>query len=610
MTLTKRISLISFALVAAAVAAAVFLSEPLLKMFLTHQIEARTGLRTHVSAAHFDLWPGLRIRIQGLELSNPDASAQTSIFSADELNFMLPYADLLTGTPKVTDIALQHPVVHAAEATHLPKASEKAADKAAASGRDVVVTGPFTVTDGVIIDENPHRHVTGRIDAIKLRAQETREGTLAISLDARIGDKNVHADAKATTAADLWAGKPTRLDVAATADPHAAAPLTLRATLRTTRNQIAFDDVTGTWQNGKLNASGNVRLGGEAPVVTANLRFDRLDLGAFESGKAPASDPSSHDLPAWSDATIDFKSLRLVDAIIDLKAGELRGGGVKVTNVGLKTTLDDGILRIGLAAADLYQGKVSANLLLDASQDMPTQAVKFSFADVQASPLLADVNGFKQFDGKLQMNANLESSGASLKAIIGNLSGNADLAIKDGVVTGHKLPDLFRSVSLYLPQAWRDLNDKITISSVTAKFAVANGVATSDDLHVLSTVADIGGKGKIDLVERTFDLRFDPKIVTATANDTAKPSNALDLGAAILVRGPWSDPQISADLSGLMNDPAKTLGKLQGLGEQFLGNSDKSSKVDSDDIMKGVNNLLKGFTTDNPLGGKLLPGAR
>jgi len=603
MTLTKKVSLIALALVAAAVVAAVFLSEPLLTAVLTQQIEARSGLRTHLSAAHFDFWPSLRIRAQGLELRSPDASAQTPIFGADELSFALPYADLLSGTPKVTDIALQRPVVHVAEAVHMPKP----ADKAAASGRDVVVTGPFTVTDGIIIDENLHRHATGRIDAIKLRAQETREGTLAVSLDARIGDRNVHADAKATTAAELWAGKPTRVDVSATADPHAAVPLTLRATLRTTRNQIAFDDVTGTWQSGKLNASGNVRFGGEAPVVTADLHFDRLDLGAFDSGKAQATDPSSQDLPPWSDATIDFKSLRLVDAIVDLKAGELRGGGLKVTNVGLKTTLDDGILRIGLGAADLYQGKVSANLLLDVSQDMPTQAVKFSFADVQASPLLSDVNGFRQFDGKLQMNANLESSGASLKAIVGNLSGIADLAVKDGVVTGHKLPDLFRSVSLYLPQAWRDLNDKITISSVTAKFAVANGTATSDDLHVLSTVADISGKGKIDLVARTFDLRFEPKIVT-TPNNAAKPGNALDLGAAILVRGPWSDPQISADLSGLMNDPQKTLGKLQGLGEQFLGNSDKSSKVDPDNIMKGVSDLLKGFTSDNPLGGKLLPG--
>ncbi len=606
MNLAKKIALISFALVAAVVVAAVFLSERLLTAVLTEQIAARSGLHTQLSSAHFDIWPSLRIKAIGLQLSNPDAPAQGLIFSSDELSVGLPYADLFRGTPKITDIVLKHPVLHVAEAMHAPKTVDFPADKAAPhSGWNVLVTGPFTVVDGAIVDENLRRHVTARIDAINLRALETPEGTLAVSLDARMGDRNFHTDTKVVSAADLWAGRPTRVDVAASADPYVAATLNVRATLRATRNQLAFDDVAGTLQSGKLNASGNVRFGGEAPVITADLRLDRLDLGSLDITRAPssASDPAARDIVPLSDTAIDMKPLRLVDAMVDLKAGELRAGGLRVTNVGLRTTLEDGILRVGLKPADFYQGKVSADVLVDASQEMPTQRVKYSFTDVQAAPLLADLNGLRQFDGKLQMSANLESSGASPKTIVGNLSGSADLAVKDGVVTGHKLPDMFRSVSAYLPQAWRDLNDKITINSVTAKFAVANGTAATDDLHVLSPVADINGRGSIDLVARTLDLRFEPKIV-ATANTQAKPANAVDLGAAILVRGPWSDPQITADLSDLMRDPQKTLGKLQGLGEQFLGGSDKSSQPNSDNVMNGINNLLKGFTKDNPLGGR------
>ncbi|MGO9007554.1 MAG: AsmA-like C-terminal region-containing protein [Beijerinckiaceae bacterium] len=600
MNLAKKIALISFALVAAAVFAAIFLSEHLLTAVLTEQIAARSGLHTQLSSAHFDFWPSLRIKALGLELSNPDALAQTPILSADELSVRLPYADLFAGRPRVTDIVLKRPVLRVAEAMHAPKVKV-----APDSGRDVIVSGPFTVVDGVIVDENLRRHAAARIEAIQLRAEETREGALAVSLDGRMSDMNFHADAKADSAADLWAGRPARVDVAATADPHSATTLNVRATLRATRNQLGFDDVTGTWRNGKLNASGNVSFGGQAPILRADLHLDRLDLGSLDTAqvRSSVSEPAARDLTPLSDTAVDMKPLRLVDAIIDLKAGELRAAGLRVTNVGLRTTLDDGILRVGLKPADFYQGKVSGNVLVDASLDTPTQSVKFSFADVQAGPLLTDLNGFRQFDGTLQMSADLESHGASPKAIVGNLSGSADIAVKDGVVTGQKLPDLFRGVSAYLPQAWRDLNDKITINSVTAKFAVANGTASTDDLHVFSPVADIDGKGNIDLVARTFDLRFDPKIVT-TANNPAKSASALDLGAAILVRGPWNDPQISADLSGLMRDPQKTLGKLQGLGEQFLGNSDKSPPVGSDEIMKGINNLMKGFTSDNPLGGR------
>jgi uncharacterized protein involved in outer membrane biogenesis len=588
MNAAKKILLVAVALGVTVALAIVFLAEPILTAALTSRIAAKSGLSTRMTTAHFDFWPNLRIRILGLKLSNPDHSAQEPVFIADELSFGLSYAALLRGAININDFSMTHPVLRVEEARRIAKPANPTAST---SNQDVALSGAITITDGVIIDENTRRHATGRIDAITLRAQETHEGALALSLDARVLGKNIHTDGKAASAADLLAGHSTKVDVVAAMEPRVAGPLSLHAALRATGAQLSLDDVSGTWPSGRVTASADIRFDGEAPAIKADIHVDRLDLGTSDS--TPAN--SSNDPAALSETAVDFKSLRLFDAMVDFRADELRAGGLRLNNVGLKTTLDAGTLRMALGSADLYQGKASGSVLVDATQDVFTQNAKFALAGVKAAPLLIDLANIKQFDGTLQTNFDLTSNGDSVNTVVANLAGSADLSIKDGVVTGHEMPDLFRQVSPYLPSAWRDLNNKITVNAISASFAVARGTASTQNIHILSPVADITGKGTIDLVDRTLDLRFDPK-VTAGSGSAAKPANMLGLGAAILVRGPWSNPQISADLSNLMNNPQEALDKLQGLGQQFLGSSDKSSQPQADDVMKGINNLLKGFT--------------
>lgn len=585
MKTARNILLVAVSLVAATVLALVFFSEPILKAVLTAQISARSGLEARLSGAHFELWPNLRIKATGLELRRPNAVAEVPVFSADELGFSLPYGPLLSFKPQVVDIGLAHPVIRVEAAMHLPRSNDGTPAK---SGPDVAVLGPFTVTDGVIIDENIRRRATGRIDGIRLRAIATHDGGLNLSLDAQAFGQTIHADAKAASSADLAAGRPTRVDVAAMANASATPALVVRTNLRVNSTLISFADLAGTWQSSKVNGSGNVRLDGDAPAITSQLQVDRLDFGALDPGTPSAS----QDPVPLSDAKLDLKSLRLFDADVDVKATELHAGRVTLANAGLKTTLDKGLLRLALPSVDIYQGKVAANVSVDASQDMPTQTVKLAITSVKAGPLLGDLGGTK-VDGTLSMHADLVSHGDSVKAIMSNLGGAADFAVKDGVVTGHKMPDLFRNVSTYLPSAWRSLSDKITVDSMTATFAIVSGVAATEDLRIVSPVADVNGKGDINLVDRTFDLRFDPKV----KNGDPKKLNPLDLGASILVRGPWSDPQISADLSGLLSDPNKALNTLQGLGQQFLGgDSDKNTNgIPADDLVKGLGGMLKGF---------------
>jgi hypothetical protein len=130
----------------------------------------------------------------------------------------------------------------------------------------------------------------------------------------------------------------------------------------------------------------------------------------------------------------------------------------------------------------------------------------------------------------------------------------------------------------YLPAAWQSLSNRIDITALDGTFAIKDGLATTSDLHVTSPIIDVRGKGSVGLADQSFDLRFEPKVVTQASRDAAAAKrnaaiSPLDLGAAILVRGSWADPVVSADLSGLLNDPQGAIDKLSTLGQELLGKS-------------------------------------
>jgi AsmA protein len=588
----KNLVLLAIAVVVAATFAAVMLAAPVLTAALTARIATKSGLKTHLGSAQVDLWPNLRIKVRDLQLADPNNPSQGLVFSAEELSFGVSYATLLGGMVTIEDVSMLHPLLRLREARHITGSADSTVPSRT---RNFALSGPLTITDGVLIDENARRHAAGRVERIDLRAERTNDGAYALSLSAHFGGMPIRADARFASANDLFAGRPTNIKVVASAVSQPSDALNIQATLQATGTRIVFADVVGHWRNGNLNADGVVRVDTDVPRIDANLHLGRLDLDSVSLAQGNSPGGAGRNFPPLNETAVDPSFLRLFDGTFDIRADDVLAHGLRLNNLIVQTTLDTGVLRAALDSAELYHGKASGTAVLDATRDLATETAKFTLAGVKVAPLLADLADIKFFDGTLQMSLDLTSSGNSPKAAVANLTGHADISIKDGIVTGHQMPELFRQIAPYLPSAWRDLNDKIAIEALTASFAVAHGTATTQDVHIVSPVADIAGKGTIDLANRTFDLRFDPKLVTGS-DAGSHPPNTLDLGAAILVHGPWSEPKVSADVSDLVNNPRKALGKLQSLGQQFLRTPEKSSQVETDDIMKGVSSFLKGLT--------------
>ncbi|MHB8885153.1 MAG: AsmA family protein [Methylovirgula sp.] len=588
---SRKLVLVGAGSLVLVIVAGYFIAQPLLAHFLIKQIDARSGLHAALRSARLSLWPNLEITATGLTLAARHG-ASAPVLNVDEADFGISVAALIAGNVRINRLKLTHPVLriidHAPAKTHVT---------AHANGVDWFgtfdVSGPIIITDGVFIDDNQSRTVATRIEKIDLRAAAIPGGGgLAVKLAGRVDDFGLRIDGRITSLAELSAGRPTNFNGHVAMG---AADATLRAVhtlLRLDSSALHFDDLRVSWTQGaqqhELTAAGLFRWDGVAPQVTAQVNADALDLGS--ASLTDITKTGSAGVQTFSDRDIDFRQLRAIDAAIDIDAKDLTGGGLHFGQTHFKTTLVDGIWLIALTAQNVYRGKADVRLSIDATPPMPKQTIKVNVSGLDSAAFLKDLMGTKNVGGNLSAAFDLSAQGSSPRAIVSALAGSAALQFNDGVISGVDLPELFGAVTPYLPKAWRDLNNRIAIDVLTGSFQLGHGQAGTHDLHIVSSVLDVTGKGTIDLADQRFDLRFDPKVVSNTTSSAGKPVSPLDLGAAILIRGPWDHPQITADLSGMLKNPEATVNKLQDLGRRFLGN-----KAQSDAIVKGLGDLLQDF---------------
>ena len=586
MKTTIKIALFGAAGAVAAIALAEFSAQRLVTSRLTDRIEKATGLHAEFRSAKLNLLPTPGFTGEDLRLTNPADPSKEPFLKAEGVNFGFSLKNLLEGETALGEITLTRPVLR------IVQGERSSASPQASSPESFTLQG-LTVTDGTLIYQNPRRGVDSRLGAIGLHASSAN-GTFELVAD--VGS-SLHMRAKAASVDDLFAGRPTGIEAELGAGGGALLPVNTK--VRLDRTALRFDNLAGTLKGSSFKASGSFDWS-DQPSFHTNISIDRVD--ARDLGGADESSDIQRSLDDLDDRKIDLKPLRLIDLVIGYSIDDLRAGPLHLEKIRGRTILDDGFLRIGLDNADLYRGKARGEVIVDGARNEPTQKARLELSGIDSAPFVADLSGFHGLAGKLQFGLEANSTGSSLRAMATNLNGTANLAFRDGAISGIDVPVLVRAIAAYLPSQWQTATDKIIVNSLTGTFRIAQGEAVTQDLHVVSPILDVIGKGKIDLVNCEFDLRFDPRLNTKPTRPGSTAS-ALDLGASILIRGPWRDPQITADLSGLANDPAGTLDKLQTLGRDLfgqdpiggLGGNDRT-RPSGDDIIKGLEGLFGGFS--------------
>jgi AsmA protein len=130
---------------------------------------------------------------------------------------------------------------------------------------------------------------------------------------------------------------------------------------------------------------------------------------------------------------------------------------------------------------------------------------------------------------------------------------------------------MIRSLTSGMLSGWQESKEQATdLSQLSASFRIEKGQATTDDLNLVGPLVRVTGTGTIDLVAKSLAFRVEPKLVMTTEGQ-GRASDPVGLGIPVVIEGPWTEPRIYPDISGILDNPEAAYAKLKEMGKGLFG---------------------------------------
>lgn len=309
---------------------------------------------------------------------------------------------------------------------------------------------------------------------------------------------------------------------------------------------------------GTTEITGAVAIGsdGGKPKLVADLSSPRVNARDFlkdDGGKSAGGSGGSasrDDGRVFPDDPLPVGDLRLANAVLTLKAGELVNDDVKMQNLVFPLTLQNGRLTIK-PAVTVSGGSVNMDITLDASGATPQLAVVLRGNNVNVGDLLKMLRNSDVISGgPASVDINVRGTGNSIRAIMASLNGSTSVSMGPGRLNNRRIAFLTAD---FLRLLTGD-SQSSEISCAVSRFKIVNGIATSEALVFQATNLSARGAGSINLATEGIDLLIHP--------ETGQPALA-SLAVPIHIGGTLANPSATPDLAqGVLDTPKNVLGTV------------------------------------------------
>lgn len=377
------------------------------------------------------------------------------------------------------------------------------------------------------------------------------------------------------------------------------------ARLRVLPGSLALDSLAGGIDGEPFSGTLAVALAAK-PKITGDLSFEALTL-TREGAPSPAARPDGLVVAVPADTVPVPAWFAGFDASGVLRFARLTLGEVPLKDIELKSDVRQSGLDLGLVKARAFEGGARGRYVLIPEQDgSGRHQLSLSLNGVRVVSVLSRLAGARGIDGTGSLRADLQARGEAPDALRRSLTGSAELSVKDGQINGldlagtmGMLPKIIQGVPQIGALATR-------LDSLSASFSIADGCALTNDLDIRTAVIGASGIGSIDLFAKTLDIHLKPS-VTAGGRPGAQRGR---IDVPIRITGPWSGPNVSADMSGLAKDPGGAIQTLQDLGAGLMeGDPGKIGDRIRENLGENLGGLLDGLfpRQDRPQPGRPKP---
>jgi uncharacterized protein involved in outer membrane biogenesis len=314
---------------------------------------------------------------------------------------------------------------------------------------------------------------------------------------------------------------------------------------------------------GSTEITGTAVIGSEGgkPKLTADLSSPRVNAKDFlrDDGRAGgAGGGAKNDGHVFPNDPLPVEDLRLANAVLTLKAGEVFNDDVRMQNLVVSLTLQNGRLNIK-PTASVSGGSVTIDYVLDASA-APQMSLSLQGNNVNVGDLLKMLrNGEAINGGPATVDIRVRGAGNSVRAIMASLNGSTSVSMGRATLSNRHISFMTADFLKLLTGG----GSTTEIHCAVSRFTIVNGIATSDTLVFDASNLSGRGSGTINLGSEGLNLLIHP--------ETKQPALA-SLAVPVRIGGTLANPQATPDLAqGVLETPKNVLGTVGKAGGSVLG---------------------------------------
>jgi len=348
------------------------------------------------------------------------------------------------------------------------------------------------------------------------------------------------------------------------------------------------------------------------PAVKFDFALDTIKIDDYlppkiakQSNKdAPVEPTSQPSQESTGDIEIPLPTelLRQLNLDGQVKIADLTYDKLNPKNILVKLKAKNGKIDITPAKADIFDTQVTVKSSLDVQTDTPKYFVDLSAPKVPVGDVLLAFMEKDPLTGLGSVKATLNTQGNKLSLMKANLSGTADVDLKDGAVKGFNLAQMIREAKAKISGATAQEStapQQTDFSQLIANISIKNGLVTDREISAMSPFMRVQAQGNAHLAKETIDFLVKTKIVATSKGQGGDGLEDLaGLTVPVKVQGTFTDPKFSLDLKSLLD--AKMKQKLDEKKDELKQKAQEKvqdelkGKLD-DQVQDKLKDALKGF---------------
>jgi uncharacterized protein involved in outer membrane biogenesis len=343
--------------------------------------------------------------------------------------------------------------------------------------------------------------------------------------------------------------------------PALTKPVGIRsAKLRFEQEDAVLDNLALSVGSTNLKGSLSVKRF-SAPEVKFTAAIDQVSAAELRTLVKPGEEPASKGKPGLFVKTTGGGTVTV---------SKLSYESITLANVRAECALDRGVVRLDPLSAELFGGRQTGAVTIDARGAETKVQVNSKFEQVNANELLSSSTALKQLlYGKLAADANVGFVSRPGEDIARTLNGSFQMQMNEGRLAGVNIVNELAKVAKAFGVG-RNAEPLTSIVKFSAGMNIQNGVANTNDLRMDFAGGSLAAAGSIGLADQSLKLTVLPVLSKQFSDqlggnkvagilNTALANPKGELVIPVTVGGTASQPHFVPDAAQMAKMKAQSL---------------------------------------------------